>query len=250
MMREKELTLSFCITCKNRLKQIKETLPQNLKDNENAKNRVEFVIVDFGSTDGLQKWIKKNFVSEIKAGYLNYYYTEELTEWHASIAKNTSHILAKNEILVSLDCDNFTGKNGGLFVLNNMLKFGYFTVALHQFSNEFGDGSYGRIAISKDNFIRVGGYDESLEPMGYQDVDFLLRLRLMGITYIHLIDKDYNKTIPNTKEEGLIHTNSNRNWVAMNFRNYRKSTQNITSGKIVANKDKDHIGIIDKIYTF
>ena len=109
------LTLSFCIACKNRLHQISQTLPQNLKDNRDTKDVIEFVLVDFGSTDGLQAWVKENFADEMEAGYLKYYYTEGVPVWHASIAKNTAHTLAENLIVVNLDCEYFTGKDEGLF---------------------------------------------------------------------------------------------------------------------------------------
>lgn len=106
-------TLSFCITCKNRFHQISKTLRQNLDDNSLFSELVEFVLVDFGSTDGLRKWVICNFRDELESGYLKYYYTEELPFWHCSVAKDTSHLLASGEILVNLDCDNFTGPNGG-----------------------------------------------------------------------------------------------------------------------------------------
>ena len=105
--------LSFCITCMNRLNQIKETLPQNLRDNILFNEKIEFIVVDF-ATPGLQQWIKSEFEEELRSGYLKYYYTEELRYWHASIAKNTAHLLANNDILVNLDCDNYTGYNGCL----------------------------------------------------------------------------------------------------------------------------------------
>ena len=113
--------ISFCITCKNRLYQIKKTLPQNLEDNRRLQEIVEFVLVDFGSTDGLRKWISDNFKHEIRSGYLKYFYTEEMVYWHASIAKNTAHMLAQNDILVNLDCDNYTGSNGGWFCTNVLM---------------------------------------------------------------------------------------------------------------------------------
>jgi glycosyltransferase involved in cell wall biosynthesis len=68
MMKNNNTTLSFCITCKNRLHQIKQTLPQNLTDNREMKGKVDFVLVDFGSTDGLQEWIIGNFEPEIEDG--------------------------------------------------------------------------------------------------------------------------------------------------------------------------------------
>ena len=38
--------LSFCITCMNRLNQIKETLPQNLRDNILFNEKIEFIAVN------------------------------------------------------------------------------------------------------------------------------------------------------------------------------------------------------------
>lgn len=248
-MAEKILTLSFCITCMNRFQQIQKTLPKNLEDNRSSKEYVEFILVDFGSTDGLQEWITLNFMDEIDEGYLKYFYTEELMYWHASVAKNTAHMLSNNNILVNLDCDNYTGFNGGVFILNNMLKYGFDNTIIHQFSNEY-DGSYGRIAIIKNKFIEMGGYDENFEPMGYQDADLILRLCISGTKYIHLVDKEYNKTIRNTKEDSMINTGSNISWAEMNHLNYTSSRKNITSGILSANAEKPHIGIVENVFTF
>ena len=116
-------SLSFCITCKNRLNQIERTLRKNLDDNWLHQRYIEFVLVDFGSTDGLRDWIISMFKKELESGYLRYYYTSKLPYWHACIAKNTSHLCARNEIVVNLDCDNYTGYFGGKFVINQFYKY-------------------------------------------------------------------------------------------------------------------------------
>lgn len=243
------LTLSFCITCKNRFYQIAQTLRQNLEDNRDDKDLIEFVLVDFGSTDGLQEWVAENFTDEIEEGYLKYYYSEQLPFWDASVAKNTSHILAENDIVVNLDCDNFTGKNGGLFVMDIMVKYGLDSTILHQFSNEFADGSYGRIALSKANFLRLGGYDESFEPSGCQDKDLLLRAQLIGLKYINISDMEYNRAISNTLEEKTVNISSHLSWEEMEMDNFQLSVKNITSGKLIANKEKEYLGAVDDLYT-
>jgi glycosyltransferase involved in cell wall biosynthesis len=248
--RSSGLTLSFCVTCMNRFYQIKQTLRRNLDDNKDDKDIIEFVLVDFGSTDGLQQWVTENFMNEIEEGYLKYYYTEELSYWHTPIAKNTAHILASNLIVVNLDCDNFTGKSGGIFVIDNMIKYGWDKTILHQFGNEYNDGSHGRIALSKSNFLMLGGYDESLEPSSYDDNDLLLRAQLMRLNYINLPDMRYNRAILNTHEELMVNTGYNMSWEEMDERNFQLSVKNITSGKLKANIEKDHIGIVDNMYTF
>ena len=226
--------LSFCITCMNRLHQIKETLPQNLKDNDLFRGQVEFVVVDF-STQGLQEWIKSEFREELSSGYLKYYYTEELPHWHASIAKNTAHLLAQNDILVNLDCDNYTGYKGGWFVICQFLRYGM-NIVLHQGSGISFDGSYGRISLWRNNFIAVGGYNESFEPSGYQDVDLMYRLIGNGCQYLVIKDRTYNKAIYNTKDEDIMYTKSlYSTWWEMNYHNYILSQENIKNGLIVAN---------------
>jgi len=142
--------------------QIKQTLPQNLEDNLSMKGQIDFALVDFGSTDGLQEWIIQNFEQELTEGYLKYYYTEELPHWHICIAKNTAHVLSESDILVNLDCDNYTGKDGGKYILENMQKHGIHDTVIHQFTGDVFDGSHGRIALSRG----IGGYDESFEPTG------------------------------------------------------------------------------------
>ena len=245
-MNPKRPSLSFCITCKNRLHQIRRTLRKNLEDNRDGEDTIDFVLVDFGSTDGLQTWLEKNFADDIQSGYLHCYYTDELSHWHASVAKNTAHLLAKNEIVVNLDCDNYTGLQGGKFVIDNMLKYGF--PIIHQFSNQLGDGSFGRIAVKKKEFLKMGGYDDSLGPYGAEDIDFVQRLWVKGNTYIHLPDKKYNKAIINTKEEGVANLDTDMNWWQLVQQSRSMSYKNITSGRIIANKEQGHIGIMRGIY--
>lgn len=57
--------LSFCITCMNRLNQIKETLPQNLRDNILFNEKIEFIVVDLPRlvySNGSKVNLKKNYV--------------------------------------------------------------------------------------------------------------------------------------------------------------------------------------------
>ncbi|GHT86555.1 hypothetical protein FACS18947_6480 [Bacteroidia bacterium] len=209
---------------------------------------IEFVLVDFGSTDGLQDWVKNNFKADISTGYLKYYYTEGLPFWHASIAKNTAHLLANHKIIVNLDCDNYTGRNGGKFVIQQFVKQGN-GIVFHQLA-EMLDGSYGRISLGKDNFLKVGGYDETLEPMGYEDADLLLRLTKSGIQYLLNSDERYNRAIFNPKEEGIHYSNSTLTWQEMDSINKNKSRRNACSGKLIANVDKKNWGIRADKYEF
>ena len=153
------MELSFCITCMNRFNQISKTLLTNLNDNKNEK--VEFVLVDFNSSDGLKEYIlnNKDFEKYLNTKQLRYFSTKELIHWHASIAKNTAHKLAKGKYVVNLDCDNYIGKDGGDFLLD-IFKNNGDNIIISQRNNIFGSGSAGRISLTKENFLKLGGYDE------------------------------------------------------------------------------------------
>ena len=148
-------TLSFCITCKNRNYQLRQTLRQNLDDNRLHQRFVEFVLVDFGSVDGLRDWILSEFSEDLSIDYLRYYYTEMLPLWHASIAKNTSHYCAKNDIVVNLDCDNFTGYLGGQFLINTFYQH-RMEIVCQQYGGDPDDGSFGRISVLRKYFHQIG----------------------------------------------------------------------------------------------
>lgn len=237
--------LSFCITIKNRFSQIEKTLYQNLQDNWNTKENVDFILVDFGSTDDLKPWLKKHFMKYIECGFLKYYYTEELPYWHASIAKNTTHMLADGDILTNLDCDNFTGVLGGEFVIEKFSNQEH-PIVLHQFSKQYHDGSYGRISTRKQDFIHIGGYNEDFLPMGFEDADLISRLTAYGLKYVSDTNPSFNRALKNTKEEGIHLCNSTLDWADMNARNTMTSFENLQQKRIIANHNS--IGIRKNIY--
>ncbi len=235
LFREKP-SVSFCITCRDRMWQIRETLPKNLKDNYGHSDRVDFVLVDFASCDGLRDWVSGNFEEELKSGYLKYYYTEEMPQWNVCVAKNTAHMMAGGEIVVNLDCDNFTGPGGGDYVSRKMRIFGPDKIVLHMFSGEWMDGTFGRIAMSKRNFLKVGGYYEDFRKPAYEDTDIVNRLRAMGFKRIKNSNRRYLNAIPNAKGEGVIESRSE--WMEVNRRNGDESRKNIAEGRLVANEGR------------
>lgn len=197
---------------------------------------IEFILVDFGSTDGLKDWVLQNFATQLEVGYLRYYYTDELGSWHASKAKNTAHWLAKNEIIINLDCDNYTGYMGGQYAIRQFLKER--NIVLQQFTGDYDDGTFGRIGVLKKHFERVGGYNESFEPMGYEDDDLMIRLFYYGLKYRKCEANKYATAIINTREDSIANTNSDKTWDAMRIHNVHQSQNNIGNYRVVANNGK------------
>jgi hypothetical protein len=238
------LKISFCTSIMNRYWQIKDTLAQNLKNNWINRNRVEFILVDFNSTDGLFEYIIQNFRKELKCGFLKYYICFTEKYWHAPKCKNTSHCLGNYDILVNLDCDNYTGPNGGMFIINKFEALPRNSI-IHQGEKCYKKGNTGRICYYKEDFLNIGGYNQKMLAMSVQDTDIIKRLEMNGSTKIHINDKKYNNTIPNDKNESIKNTKEktlNISYKEMYNYNYQIHFLSLKQKEYVANKNLDKIG--------
>jgi len=224
--------VSFCISHKNRLHQIKETLLKNLEDNRLDESKMEFVLVDFGSDLDLGEWLMADFAEELSSGYLKFFRCTGLDKWHAPKAKNTAHRLSAGKILVNLDGDNFTGYRGGIHVYNAFMASPY-DICFWQYSGDSQDGSFGRIAASRDAFFTVGGYNEEFLEMGYQDRDLVNRLEMIGAQVILDMDGRYNQAIVNDK-----YVPPAMKYEVMRRYNRKLSERLISSDSLVANSGR------------
>jgi GT2 family glycosyltransferase len=230
------IKISYCTGIMNRKYQLEQTLTDNLN---NLSKCSEIVIVDFGSTDGLKEYIYKNYSQYIINKKLRYYYTNKVKYWHASICKNTVHMLANGKFIVNLDCDNFIGKESDKLLLDLFNKNGD-NIIISQSNYIMSSGNGGRITITKENFKKLGGYDESFYSMGYQDYDLIERAKAYGLKFIHL-DKN-NKCIKNTKDESIRNVGNNISYDKMNSMNKLLSKINIENNNLIVNRFKG-IGI-------
>ena len=193
--------ISFCSTCRDRLWQAEYTIPSNLAI-AHSWDSVEFVLLDYGSTDGLAEWLA---TLDASLRRILRYYRTEAQEYNCPHAKNMAHRLSHGEILYNLDVDNFL--HPAVFKeLREVLCEP--NVVLHAWSGKLFDGTFGRIATTRGDFYETRGYDESFEKMGYQDTDLLARLKRMGRKVCH--SKLPSQAIPNDKPPG---------WGKMNKRN-------------------------------
>ena len=247
------MDVSFCTTCKNRLHQLKETLPRNLRDCRGAEGSVEFVLVDFGSTDGVLDWVVDHHGDALRSGLLKLFTTRGLPQFHASIAKNTAHRLGSGRILTNLDVDNFVGPGGGRYVAR-VLQRGERKAVFHQWSGVWGDGTYGRISCAREAFHGIGGYDEAFHPAGYQDTDILERLRVgLGLELVkeeanpvtrrifralwgRPTSPRHSRAIPNEKADTIAdHEGGAARWSEWETENRARSEANLAAGRFVMN---------------
>ena len=189
--------VSFCTTCKGRLWQLQQTLPQNIKKLDNDS---EIVILDYQSPDGLKDWLFGTFKAELESGQLKYFCMEQEYNYSSSYAKNVVHKLATGEILFNLDADNYiyTGLLQELRRLQDDFIFlpRYFGID---------EGSYGRIGYTKKTFEKLNGYNENIVGMKGDDGDFRARCIPLRVQPVHA-----NRThiaIQNTPEQKELYTN-------------------------------------------
>ncbi len=168
-----DIEISFCTTNLNRLWQLKETLSGNL---DKLTERQQIVLVDFGSTDGSQIWVWQNFAGAITAGRLVFFEVLSPFQWNMGIAKNLAHRLANGHYLFNLDADNFlSGRD--IEKIDTARREGH---ACHQWTEQWRDGTHGRIGLPYDMFHELGGYGETFLPSGADDSDLLRRLADYG----------------------------------------------------------------------
>ena len=134
------------------------------------------MLLDYGSTDGLGHWVRTALLEALRDGRLKYF-RAEMRRWHMSRAKNIAHRLGTRTVLCNLDADNFAPAGFGDWLREVFLGGPAVTHADHQ---SYG-GGYGRIALLREDFLRLGGYDERLIGWGYDDEDLRRRAIASGL---------------------------------------------------------------------
>ena len=176
--------ISFCISCMNRLGHLQQTLPKNIIHNISYPN-IEFVVLDYNSSDKMCDWIKHKFRYLIKKGLLIFGRYEDAKYFHMSHAKNMAHRLATGDILCNIDADTFTNRK----LANCINDF------FNKHANVFLSGREkftGRLCFSKKDFINLNGYNENIHGWGHEDTDIFLRGKKSGLQDITLPDKYSN----------------------------------------------------------
>lgn len=186
--------IAFVTTCKNRTYHLRQTLPRNLADNPDAL----FVVLDYGSPDGLREYLRSELAGYIEHGQLVVYSHRDTPTFHMAHAKNMAHRCAIREgadILVTLDADNFVGLRADAYFthkfdvipnlsylcpdVKTMLPVG------HRYNSDnpkwLGRGFMGRLAIRANDFLKLGGYNEAFDTWRGEDVDLLARLRRLRL---------------------------------------------------------------------
>ena len=232
--------ISFCVTCMNRLYNLKETLPVNLK-NEAGYPFLEFVVLDYNSQDGLGDWMRDNMMEHIESGRVSYYRTDEPEYFSMSHSRNIAFKVANGDIVLNLNADNYTAKHWNEPPQESHAYY------LNRMANEAEDrkiifakgkrSMHGRVGFYKDEFINdLGGYDEDLLGYGHDDHDLVYRAWGLDYSMYWWSNKTYCGRIKTTNNER--NANMERRWKTTERENIVKSNENIKNNILKANSEK------------
>ena len=184
-------TISFCTVSMNRAEHIKQTLPENIRDNY-IPGKTEFILLDYNSNDDLSDWINQNMQEYIKSGALKFYKTFIPQSFHRSHSRNLNLRLGTGDLLCNVDADNFLGHGFASYLLD---VFNGNPNVIIRGSGIPNLDTLGRICIRKDDFFKVGGYDEYMDGYGAEDDDIVFRTNIYAREIIYFDDSAFSRTL-------------------------------------------------------
>jgi glycosyltransferase involved in cell wall biosynthesis len=187
--------VSIVIPCFNDGAMIQEALAS--VDAVRNENVLEVIIVDVGSAEARTRRIL-NEVAEARARVVHQ------ANQGPRAARNTGIRLAKGEFILPLDSDNRL-RDAYLNEAVSMLKNNPCLGVVYSDAEYFGERTgrwhvqeFNLLSLIRGNFIdacalyrkslweKVGGYDEQMPWMGWEDWDFWLRVAYRGGNFVHL----------------------------------------------------------------
>ncbi len=192
-------SICFFTVVMNRLQDLRATLQVNLRDNTCAETT--FFILDYGSQDGLRKYLVENFSDELKEGRLKYLRYGPVQYFSQAHSRNLAvqHISA--EYICNIDADNFSGR-GFDFFLQEAFELVPGAVITGLNNKLQSHGAFGRMAVARQSFLDVGGYDEGFTGYGFEDYDLISRLKASGCSEIAIENPDFLHVLPMDDDAG------------------------------------------------
>ena len=192
--------VSFCTVAMNRLTHVQQTLAVNLDDNH--ADGVQFVLLDYTSRDGLDEYIKANFQTALESERLVYYRYPSATTFNRCHSRNMAFRLAKGDVVVNVDADNYAGPGFGAYVQSVFQDRA--NICLTGLGNPWTGDAFGKLCTTREDFLKVSGYDENFEGYGFEDYDIVNRLRLSGCEPYTINNPSYLRAEPHNMGERVI----------------------------------------------
>jgi len=225
--------VSICTSIMNRLSDFKTTFPKNLENNKDYPN-VEFVILDYNSSDGLGEWIRTTYMDQIESGRVVYVRTEEPEFYTMSHSRNVAFKASSGDIVNNLDADNYTG-NGFASIINKMAEVCPRRAAFVKGKRMM----HGRIGFYRNEWEAAGGYDEDLYSYGFDDHNLLYRMMILGckLMWWGYFGPSYSERINTSRQDKVLNMeHKNRKWTENE--NKTITYDKIDKGILIANRGR------------
>jgi hypothetical protein len=248
--------VSFCITCKDRLIHLQESLPQNLSWHADDPD-VEFLLLNYNSGDGLHDWVRDTCGELLSSGRVAYFFNPEPTMFRASHAKNQAFRLARGSILCNLDADNFTGKAFAAYLRRQLQSLDFLSGGVIDNDRIIATnvrGVEGRNVVPRELFWAFGGFDEDFSSWGYEDSNLSERMMFLGLAG-RTIEEEYLSCIEHGDElrtrffsNKVTGRNTGRAFGSCKA-NYDVWLDKRSSGKLVCDRDRFGCGTVYRNFT-
>jgi predicted glycosyltransferase involved in capsule biosynthesis len=158
--------LTFITTCRSRLSHLQQSLPTFV-----AQADAAWVVVDYDCPERSGDWVEQGF-PEVKVVRAT-----DRPRFELSRARNLGAAVAESPWLCFIDADVLLAPDFAAQV-RPVLAPGHYYQAKPRMIE-----TWGTSICARDDFERVGGYDEVLQGWGKDDDDFYGRLVLAGVSY-------------------------------------------------------------------
>lgn len=217
--------ISFCTVAMNRRKHIEKTLLSNIIDNCSYINN-EFILLDYNSMDNLENYIHDHLKEYIDSGKLKYFKTLRPQFFNRAHSRNVAFKLASGDIICNVDADNFTGMNFSDYINNEFLAKNRIFLSNTGYVNQ--QDILGRICVKREDFLKIGGFDERFVNYGFEDYDFCNRLKISGLTQNPFdITKPFFKVLAHAKTDRLSNEYGSKNLDTILLRHLTPSSSEI-----------------------
>lgn len=187
-------TLSLITTCKGRLHYLQQTLPEMVK-----QEKSECIVVDYGCPQGAGDWVAENF-PQVKVVRAN-----DDPGFNQCRARNLGAVAASSPLLCFVDADIKLSPSFASWVSDNCAAKTFLR------AQPVTMDTWGTFVCRREDFWRVGGYDEVYEGYGASPEDLYLRLTSAG-TSERGFPATLISSIPNSEAERTAFYATNDRW--------------------------------------
>lgn len=188
------MSLALIITCKGRLKHLKQTLPLTLYD---LPSDAEVIVVDHHCPDGTTDWVNAYLYRHpvvpvpVRDGdpYFNKVKCNNLG-WQVAVERGAKHLLF-------IDADTVTSPEFFAEVLEKARTDRFSIVDPYQHNTDL----TGILSCPALAMVESSGYDERFRNWGDEDIEMRLRLYAKHGFKFNLLSSDYLSSIPHGDKE-------------------------------------------------